>query len=165
MKVLLINFWRFTRHRYFPKCTLTVIKSIAKICCTASYILFRTRATMKFVTSKICVAIYNSITNIVLTPISVFKLACLVNILTNRTMFTVTSRTFRLLGVSTSNFWPYQIFLKVWALRQSIMGGFSPNSFMFLVRRVHSTSFKHIHRHNFWENLWCVAQFGTICAI
>ena len=59
IKVFLINFWEFTRFRYFTKFTLTVIKLIAKISYIASYVLFRIRATIKFLNSIICIAIYN----------------------------------------------------------------------------------------------------------
>ena len=71
-------------------------KSTAIISYIASYVLFRTRATMKFLKSKICVAIN---TNIVLTPISVFKLICVINIVTNLAMFTFLSDTLRLFGI------------------------------------------------------------------
>ena len=107
--MFLINFWGFTRLRYFTKCTL---KSIAKISHIASYILLRTRAKVKFINSKIYVVIYNFITNIVLTAISVFKLTCLLNILTKLATFTVTSGNFGFAGVSVSNFGLYQIILK-----------------------------------------------------
>ena len=66
MKVYLINIWGFNRLRYLTKCTLTSIKSIAKISSITSYVLFRTEATMKLINSKICVAIYNPLSNIVL---------------------------------------------------------------------------------------------------
>ena len=59
MNVYLINIWGFNRLRYFTKCILVVIKSLTKISYITSYVLFRTRATMKFINSKICVAIYN----------------------------------------------------------------------------------------------------------
>ena len=111
MKVFLINFWGFALLRYFMKCTLTVIKTIAKISYIASY-MFRTRATVKFMNSKINFAIYNPFTNIVLIPISVFKLACLFIILTNLGTFTITSSTFRFFGVYVINFCSYQIVLK-----------------------------------------------------
>ena len=107
MKVFLTNFSGFTRLRCFTKCTLAVIKSIAKSSYIASYVLFRTRGTGKFINNKICVAIHNSFTNIVLIPISVFKLTCLLKILTNLATLTVTSGTFRFSGVSVSNFCPY----------------------------------------------------------
>ena len=107
MKVFLTNFSGFTRLRCFTKCTLAVIKSIAKSSYIASYVLFRTRGTGKFINNKICVAIHNSFTNIVLIPISVFKLTCLFKILTNLATLTVTSGTFRFSGVSVSNFCPY----------------------------------------------------------
>ena len=117
MKVFLINFWGFTRLRYFTKCTLIVIKSIAKISYIASYVLFKTRATVKLINSKICVAIYKFFTNIVLVLISVFKLTCLLNILTNLATSSITSGTFRFFGVFVSNFCPYPIVLKVVVLR------------------------------------------------
>ena len=82
MKVFLINFRGFIRLRYFPKCTLIVIQSIAKISYISSYVLLRTTATMNFENRKIGVAIYNSFTNIVLNPTSFFKLTCFLNILT-----------------------------------------------------------------------------------
>ena len=59
MNVYLINIWGFNRLRYFTKCILVVIKLLTKISYITSYVLFRTRATMKFINSKICVAIYN----------------------------------------------------------------------------------------------------------
>ena len=68
------------------KCTLIVIKSRAKISYIASYVLFTTRATVNFMNSKICVAIYNSFTNIVLIPTRVLKLLCLLNIATTLAM-------------------------------------------------------------------------------
>ena len=64
---------------------------------------------MKFVTSKICVAIYNSFTNITLMTISVFKLICLLDILRNLATFTIPSGTFRFLDVFVCNFCTYQI--------------------------------------------------------
>ena len=76
MKVYLVNIWGFNRLRYFSKCTLIVIKSIAKISYITSYVLLRTGATVKFINSKICVAIYNSLSNIVLIPISFFNSTC-----------------------------------------------------------------------------------------
>ena len=124
MKVFLINIWGFTRLRYFMECTLIVIKSIAKISYIAFYVFFRIRATVKFINSKICVTIYNSFANIILIPINVFKLQCLFNILTNLPTFSITSGNFRFFSVSVSNFCPYQIILKMRALRQPIMGSF-----------------------------------------
>ena len=106
MKVFLTNFGGFTQLRYFTKCILIVIKSIAKNSYIASYVLFRTRATGKFINSKFCVAIHNSFANIVLIPISVFKLTCILKILTSLATFTDTSGTFRFSGVSVSNFCP-----------------------------------------------------------
>ena len=76
---------------------------------TASCMLFRTLAKMKFVTSKICVAIYNSFTNTTLITISVFKLIYLLDILRNLATFTAASVTFRFLDVFVWNFCPYQI--------------------------------------------------------
>ena len=69
--------------------------------------MFRKTATVKFMDSKICVAIYNPFTNMVLIPMSLFKLACLLKILTNVATFTITWGTFRFSGVSVSNFCPY----------------------------------------------------------
>ena len=77
-----LTFWGITRHRYFTKCTLIVIKSIVKIIYIDSYILFRTSAIVEFINSKMGVAICNSFMNILLIPISVFKLTCPLNILT-----------------------------------------------------------------------------------
>ena len=150
MKVFLINFWWFTRLRYFMECTLIVIKSIAKISYIAFYVLFRTRATVKFINSKICVAIYNSFTNIILIPINVFKLQCLFNILTNLPTFSITLGTFRFFSVSVSNFCPYQIILKMRALRQPIMGGFFRKVVLCSSLCVRSTcvSFK-----SFWKSI------------
>ena len=56
MKVYLINIWEFNRLRYFTKCILIVIKSIAKISYITSYVLFSTGATVKFMNSKIWIA-------------------------------------------------------------------------------------------------------------
>ena len=75
-------FGGITRHRYFTKCTLIVIKSIVKIIYIDSYTLFRTSAIVEFINSKMGVAICNSFMNILLIPISVFKLTCPLNILT-----------------------------------------------------------------------------------
>ena len=133
MKVFLINFWGFTRLRYFTKCTLIVIKLIAKISYIDSYVLFRTRATVKRINSKICVPIYNSFTNIVLIIISVFKLLCLINILANLTTFSITSGTCRFFGVFVSNFCFYEIVLKD--------ASFTPTNHGRLLSR-NSTSFK-----------------------
>ena len=77
MKVYLVNIWGFNRLRYFSKCTLIVIKSITKISYITSYVFLRTGATVKFINSKICVAIYNSLSHIVLIPISFFKFTSL----------------------------------------------------------------------------------------
>ena len=77
-----LTFWGIMRHRYFTKCTLIVIKSIVKIIYIDSYILFRTSAIVEFINSKMGVAICNSFMNILLIPISVFKLTCPLNILT-----------------------------------------------------------------------------------
>ena len=82
MKVQFINIWGFTRLRYFSKCINIVIKSIAKISYITSYALFRTGATVKLINSKICVVIYNSLSNILIIPISVFRLPCLLYIYT-----------------------------------------------------------------------------------
>ena len=71
MKVQLIHIWGFNRLRYFLKCTLLVIKSKAKISYITSCVLFRIGATVKFINSKICVAVYNSLSNIVLISIRV----------------------------------------------------------------------------------------------
>ena len=76
---------------------------------TASYMLFRTLAKMKFVTSKSCVAIYNSFTNITLITISVFKLICLLDILRHLATFTIASGTFKFLDVFVCSFCTYQI--------------------------------------------------------
>ena len=105
MKVYLINIWGVDRLRYFMKYTLTFIKSIAKISYITSYVLFGTGATLKFINSKICVAIYNSLSNIVLFPISVFKLICLLNLLTNLAMCIISIlSTFRFFGVFVITF-------------------------------------------------------------
>ena len=88
--------------------------------------LFRTLAKMKFVTSKICVAIYSSFTNTTLTTISVFKLIYLLDILRNLATFTTASSTFRFLDVFVCNFSPYQITFKG-VIFMRIKGGFSPN--------------------------------------
>ena len=112
MKVFLINFCGFTQLRYFTKCTLIVIKTIAKISYIASYILFRTWATVKFINSKFSIAIYNPFTNILLIPISVFKPTCLLNILTNLATFIIASSTFRFFGIYVINFSSYQTVLK-----------------------------------------------------
>ena len=128
MKVYLINIWGFNRLRYFTKCTLTAIKSTAKISSITSYVLFRTGATMKLINIKICVAIDNPLSNIVLIPINVFKLTCLLNILANLATFTITSSTFRFFGVFVINFCTYQIVLKGGSLCKPIMGRFSPKT-------------------------------------
>ena len=136
MKVFLINFCGFTRLRYFTKCTLIVIKTIAKISYIASYILFGTRATLKFINSKICIAIYNPFTNIVLIPISVFKLTCLLNILPNKATFSIISGNFRFFGVFVNNFCFYKIVLKGASFPSDNHGMlFSRNNFVFLIRR------------------------------
>ena len=136
MKVFSINFWGFTRLRYFKKCTLIVIKLIVKTSYIDSYVLFRKRATVKFINSKICVTIYNSFTNIVLIPISVFKLTCLLNILANLATLSITSGTFRFFGVFVSNFCSYEIVLKDASFTPTNHGRLLPkNSFAFLIRR------------------------------
>ena len=136
MKVLLIVFWGFTRLKYFTKWSLIVIKSIAKISYLFSYVLFRTRATVKLLYSKICVAIYNSFRNIVFIPISVFKLTCLLNILTNLVTFSITSGTFRFFGVFFGNFCSSEIALKDASVTSTNHGRLLPkNSFVFLIRR------------------------------
>ena len=112
MKVSLINIWAFNWLRYFTKCTLIAIKSLVQISYITSYVLFRARATVKFINSKVCGAIYNSLLNIVLIPISIFKLTSLLNILTNLATFTFTSNTFRFFGAFVINFCFYQIVLK-----------------------------------------------------
>ena len=76
-----LTFGGITRHRYFTKYTLIVIKSIVKIIYIDSYILFRTSGIVEFINSKMGVAICNSFMNILLIPISVFKLTCPLNIL------------------------------------------------------------------------------------
>ena len=135
MNVFLTNFWEFTGLRYFTKCTLIVIKSIAKISFIDSYLLFRARTTAKLISSKICVVIYNSFTNIVLVPISVFKLTCLLNIPRNLATFFVTSGNFRCFSVSVSNFYHYQIIFKVASFTPSNHGRLLPQiRFMFLIR-------------------------------
>ena len=73
------------------------------------YVSFRTRNTINSATSKTCVAIYNSFANVELIPSSVFKLTCLLNVLTSLSACTVTSSAFRFLGVPVSNFRPYKI--------------------------------------------------------
>ena len=135
MKVQLILIWGFNRLRYFSKCTLIVIKSKAKISYITSCVLFRTGATVKFINSKICVAVYNSLSNILLIPISVFKLTCLLNILTDLATFTITSSTFRFFGVVVINFCSYQIVLKGANFTPTNHGRLLPkNSFVFLIR-------------------------------
>ena len=134
-KVFLINFLGFTRLRYFKKCTLIVMKSIAKISYITSYVLFITRATVKFINSNICASIYNSFTNILLIPISAFKLKCIVNILTNLATFTIKSGNFGFFGVSVSNFCIYQIILMGTSFTPTNHGRLLPkNSFVLLVR-------------------------------
>ena len=136
MNVFLINFYGFTRLRYFTKCTLIVIKTIAKIGYIACYILFRTRAPVKFINSKIYIAMYNPFTNIVFIPISVLKLTCVLNILTNLEMFTITSSTFRFLGVYVINYISYQIIHRSASFTLNNHGRrFSRNSFEFQIRR------------------------------
>ena len=135
MKKFLINFWGFTRLRYFKKCTLIVIMLIAKISFIASYVLLRIRATGKFINRKICVAIYNTSTNIVIIPISVFKLTCLLNILTNLPMFSITSDTCRFFGLSVSKFCLYRIILKGASVTSTSHERLLPkNSLVFLIR-------------------------------
>ena len=136
MIVKLINIWGFNRLRYFSKCTLIVIKSIAKTSYVTSYVLFTTGANVKFISSKICVAIYNSLSNIVLVSISVFKFTCLLNILTDLAAFIITSSTFRFFGVVVINFCSYQIVLKGASFTPANQGWLLPqNNFVFLIRR------------------------------
>ena len=148
MKVVLIIFSGFTRLRHFATCTLTAIKSIAKISYITSYLLFRTSATLKFINSKISVAIYNSFTHIVLIPISVFKHTCLLNILANLATFSTTSGTFRFFSVFVNSFFSYEIVLKGASFNPTNHGGLlSKNSFVFLIRNI-CASFK-----TFWKSL------------
>ena len=136
MKVFLINFCGFTRLWYSTNYTLTVIKSIAKISYIDSYVLFRTRVTVKFSNSKICVSIYNSFTNIVLIPISVFRLTCFFNILVNLATFSITSGTFTFSSIFVSSFCSYEIVLKSASFTPASRGRLiSKNSFVFLIRR------------------------------
>ena len=72
VKMFLINFWGFTRLRLFPKSTVIIIQSIVKIGYIAFYVLLRTIARIKFVNGKTYAAIYTSLTNIVLIPISIY---------------------------------------------------------------------------------------------
>ena len=116
--------------RYFTKCFLIVIKLIAKICYIAFHVLFGKRATVEFINSKICVSIYNSFTNIALTPVSVLKLTRILNILTKQPPFSITSGTFRFFGVSVSNFRSNQIVLKGASFTILLR-----SSFLFLIRR------------------------------
>ena len=123
----MINFWGFARIRCFTKCTIIVMKSIAKTTYIATYVLFRMTALVKFINSKICVAIYNSLTNIVLIPVSVIKLTCLLNILS--------ILAFRFF-VFVSYFCSYQIVLKGASFTPTNHRRLLPNnSFVFLIRR------------------------------
>ena len=99
---------------------------------------------MKFLNSKIWVAIYNSFTNIVLISISVFKLTCLLNILKNLPKYTVISGTFRFLGVSVSSFCPYQIILKGASFTSSNHGRILPERVLFFSFGVRSVCVPHL---------------------
>ena len=132
----MINIWGFNRLRYFSKCTLIVIKSIAKISYITFYVLFRTRTSVKFIKSKTCAVIYNSLSNILRIPISVFKLTCLLNILTKLATFTIRFNTFRFFGVFIIGFWSKQIILKGASFTPTNHGRLlAKNSFVFLIWR------------------------------
>ena len=123
--MFLINFLDFSQIRYFPKRNLIVIKLIAKINYIVSYVLFRTRTTMKFVNSKICVAIYSS-----------FKLTSLLNLQTNMATLIVKFGIFAFFGVCVSNFCPYQMALKSMNFTPTNNGRLIPrNNFMLLAQR------------------------------
>ena len=63
----------------------------------------RAGETMKVTNSKICVAINNSLKNIILISISRFIFNFLLSILTNLPMFTITQGTFRFVSIFDAN--------------------------------------------------------------
>ena len=135
IKVFLINFLWFTRLWYFTQCIIIVIKTTAKIRYIASYILFRTRATVKFMNSKICLAICDPFKNIVFIPISIFKLMCLLSILTNLGTSIITSSTFKFFGIYVTNFCSYQTVLKGASFTLTSLGRLLPkNNLVFHIR-------------------------------
>ena len=115
--------------QYFTKCTLIVTELIAKISYIAIYVLFITRAAVKYISIKTCVAIYNSFTN------SVFRLTRLFEILRNLVAFSITLASFRFIGIFVINFCSHEIILKSANFTPANHGRLLPqNSFVFLIR-------------------------------